>query len=64
MAKASRPGNQAVAGITSQMTPQEQFPTYYASNNAGTGTIGTSKKHFLRLNQSEHVNQDEHEHFQ
>lgn len=43
MAKASRPGNQAVAGITSQMTLQEQFPTYYATNNAGTGTAGTTK---------------------
>ena len=43
MAKASRPGNQAVAGITSALTPQEQFPTYYANSNAGTGTSGTSK---------------------
>ena len=43
MAKASRPGNKAVAGITSEMTDQERYPTYYATNNAGSGTAGTTK---------------------
>jgi hypothetical protein len=43
MAKASRPGNQAVAGIQAATTDQERFPDYYAGNNAGSGNTGTGK---------------------
>ena len=41
MAKASRPGNQAVAGISSQMTDEERYPTYYA---AATGNTQSSSQ--------------------
>ena len=32
MAKASRPGNQAVAGITAAVTDEERFPDYVPAN--------------------------------
>ena len=41
MAKASRPGNQAVAGITPAVTNEEKFPAYYAQNNVQSSSSGT-----------------------
>ena len=32
MAKASRPGNQAVAGITAAVTDKERYPDYVSSD--------------------------------
>ena len=42
MAKASRPGNQAVAGISSQMTDEERYPTYYATATGNTQSSSQS----------------------
>jgi hypothetical protein len=35
MAKASRPGNQAVAGITAAVTDEERYPDYVPANKTG-----------------------------
>ena len=42
MAKASRPGNQAVAGISSEMTDEERYPTYYATATGNTQSSSSS----------------------
>ena len=42
MVKASRPGNQAVAGITAAVTDEERYPDYVPANKTGDGSLSCS----------------------